>query len=1072
MFFRHLLVSLTCALYLISNAQQTNFDYFTTNSEGLSQSVVTDIMEDKKGNLWISTEDGLNRFDGDVFKRFYREDGLFGHEIECAVEDNNGRIWVATRRGLNCIYNDHVVPINSELKKYVYNKKISKLFFSKNEHLYVVIGSRELISWNGENVVEHYLPLKSNYIINEIIEYKDSIFIATNFGLAKISSFKPESNFEIENSFSINCMTIFKNQLILGKSNGLISYDKPILNDSCFSFFDSISIHKLCADKDRLIAAEVTEFFHVFKNNSIKTFNRHNGSHTTNINDVFIDREKSIWICYYGDGLSQYREKPFITYTKAFNNFTGGAVHAICVEENEDLWVGGSNGLYFKSKDNRFFKRYYPKRDFVNCKMNSNSIWGVVKDSFGRIWICNPSSNLVIYENNSFRQLYFSEKELLKSGFDKVDAEKVTRAIKEPRTISIDKNNNIWIGSYRSGLVVIDEKLNCLGYFDSQNGLASNTIQSLLIDSDNVIWVGTANGLSKIQNDSVYNFTNFSELKKSVYSLRKDLYGNLLVATDCGLYKLIFENDSVKAINHYDIKNGLASSVVYAMEVDNLGNIYLGTTLGIDKVTETSIQKFNIVEKHYGPSEGFSNVECNTNASFKDLNGDVWFGTISVSKLRLNHDKIDLVPPNLFINDIRFNYNNVEQWELKNGITQSIIDFQDPIFFHHQNHLTFDYKAITNVSPKKIKYSFKLEPSDTVWSPKTKQRFSTYSNLSPGKYTFKVKAENIDKTESEIVTYSFQIAKPWWKESWFYFLEFVFGFIMIYAFVQFRIRRLRKNQILLEEKVDQRTIQLNREKQKVEVQNKEIKKSINYARRIQNSILPEEKLMKQYFNDFMVYYRPKDIVGGDFYWYRCFGNIAVIATVDCTGHGVPGGFMSMMGSLLLDKIIQKNNLNSSKILKELNSEIVRVLDQQSGGEIQDGMDIALCVIDKASNKLVFSGARNGITIVRSDKVEKIDADLFSVGGSYTNRSKNLKRDFKSHEIFLNKEDWVFMYTDGYYDQLGEGDMSSLGLAKFEQILKSLSESKKNSNNSLEKEFEVWKGSIPQIDDVLIIGFKI
>ena len=149
--------------------------------------------------------------------------------------------------------------------------------------------------------------------------------------------------------------------------------------------------------------------------------------------------------------------------------------------------------------------------------------------------------------------------------------------------------------------------------------------------------------------------------------------------------------------------------------------------------------------------------------------------------------------------------------------------------------------------------------------------------------------------------------------------------------------------------------------------------------------------MLDYFSDFSVFYKPKDIVGGDFYWFRCFGNISVIATVDCTGHGVPGGFMSMMGSLLLDKIIQLNNLDTSKILKDLNAEIVRVLDQKSGGEIQDGMDISLCVIDKSSKKLSFSGARNGITVLRADKIEKYDADLFSVGGSYTQISKKLNR---------------------------------------------------------------------------------
>ena len=132
----------------------------------------------------------------------------------------------------------------------------------------------------------------------------------------------------------------------------------------------------------------------------------------------------------------------------------------------------------------------------------------------------------------------------------------------------------------------------------------------------------------------------------------------------------------------------------------------------------------------------------------------------------------------------------------------------------------------------------------------------------------------------------------------------------------------------------------------MQAKNKEILASINYAKKIQEAILPKKENINKFFSDFFVFYQPKDIVGGDFYWYRHYENIAVIATVDCTGHGVPGGFMSMLGSLLLDKIVSENQLDCSQILKELNDEIIRVLDQHGGGEIPDGMDLALCVVDK------------------------------------------------------------------------------------------------------------------------------
>ena len=123
--------SILVCLYSKICTQQTNFEYFTTNPEGLSQSVVTDVMEDSKGYLWISTHDGLNQFDGDVFKRFYREDGLHGHEVECAVEGKDGEIWVATRRGLNCIINNNIVSLDAKLEAVSFGKNISELIYSK-----------------------------------------------------------------------------------------------------------------------------------------------------------------------------------------------------------------------------------------------------------------------------------------------------------------------------------------------------------------------------------------------------------------------------------------------------------------------------------------------------------------------------------------------------------------------------------------------------------------------------------------------------------------------------------------------------------------------------------------------------------------------------------------------------------------------------------------------------------------------------------------------------------------------------------------------------------------------------
>ena len=263
-------------------------------------------------------------------------------------------------------------------------------------------------------------------------------------------------------------------------------------------------------------------------------------------------------------------------------------------------------------------------------------------------------------------------------------------------------------------------------------------------------------------------------------------------------------------------------------------------------------------------------------------------------------------------------------------------------------------------------------------------------------------------------------------------------------------------------------------KQKNIIQEKqtEIINSINYAKKIQQVILPEEKLMKSFFGDYFIFFQPKDIVGGDFYWFRTFGDLAVIACVDCTGHGVPGGFMSMMGSLLLDKIVQDKNLITSQIIRELNDEIIRVLKQNSGGEIQDGMDLSMCVVDKKKNKLFYSGARNGIYVIDNNEIRTYKADIFPAGGSYSKKSKEINRNFSMEKINLQESSWVLMYSDGYSDQIGGNKMRSMGVKKFEQILKDTIAIDKDRKKFLINSFNEWREDIPQIDDIMVIGFKL
>ena len=365
-----------------------------------------------------------------------------------------------------------------------------------------------------------------------------------------------------------------------------------------------------------------------------------------------------------------------------------------------------------------------------------------------------------------------------------------------------------------------------------------------------------------------------------------------------------------------------------------------------------------------------------------------------------------------------------------------------------------------------------MEGLDEEWNVRTKYPSFRFNNLDPGTYNFRCRVVNSDGIFSDEVSYSFRIDAHLYQKNWFILLV-IFGSIgLISGIFYLRQLQLKRDKRLLEEKVEIRTKQLKEEKSNVEKKNKQILQSINYAKRIQQSILPDDNLMQDFFSNHFVFYQPKDVVGGDFYWFRSFGDIAVIATVDCTGHGVPGGFMSMMGSLLLDKIVQENYLDTSKILEKLNHEIIRVLKQDNEESMQDGMDLAICVVNKKTRKISFSGARNGIFVLDGNNKQYYDADLFPVGGYYSKKSKEIERNYTSTSLTVNKDSWIFMYTDGYYDQLGGERMLSLGMDMFMAHLSKAVKSSDENVAVLKEEYNNWRGQIPPIDDVLVIGFQV
>ncbi len=294
-----------------------------------------------------------------------------------------------------------------------------------------------------------------------------------------------------------------------------------------------------------------------------------------------------------------------------------------------------------------------------------------------------------------------------------------------------------------------------------------------------------------------------------------------------------------------------------------------------------------------------------------------------------------------------------------------------------------------------------------------------------------------------------------------YYLFGGFVFILIVSLLIFKL-------FLSKKKMNKKLLI---QKNKISEQNFRINQSIKYGRKIQNAILPSQKLFNQIFKDYFVYYKPRDVVSGDFYWIHKNENEIWIAVVDCTGHGVPGAFMSMIANTLLNKIVRNKSVNKpSELLQELNAEVKLALSQNTDEEASDdGMDMSIIKIDISTKKATIAMANQTSFVITDKKLIKIEGDIFSIGGLFSNID-DVK--FTDHDITLENS-LIYMFSDGFQDQFGGEEGKKYSIERIEQKIEQFKHlALVEQKNIVNSEFIDWKADNEQIDDVLIIGIDL
>jgi ligand-binding sensor domain-containing protein/serine phosphatase RsbU (regulator of sigma subunit) len=1030
---------------LVLPVQGFSQNYFFDNygvAEGLSQSTVFDILQDYNDYVWMGTRAGVSRFDGIQFINYTMEDGLAENGVRVLFMDARNNIWCGHSGGGISIFDGQKFKVFSEPGT-VFSSDITSITNDAGGNIWITseLSGAVRISRMGSTLEDSEKEL---YIGNTL---SDRIFGAY-LGKNGVMYFITDAFIKVYNAAD--------NQFTGYSADGMPSFFlittlfEDSKNNLWFGTYHG-GLYKFRAERDSFVVYDIRDGLasnwistisedragNIWAGtwgggltrigaDGLKTFNQKNGLPDLMVRKIMEDREGNILIGTNEHGLSIFKGEQFV-YFNVEDGLSDPQVWAIEQDRSGRFWFGTNSGitLYDPSKpESSAFSNFY--------KLQGERIRFIKEDTKGRIWIA--TDNQGIFTMNSANGS-FSYEPRLNSWLSKL---LVT-------ALETDAKGNVWAGTL-DGLVGYDYDSRTAGYYTQTSGLAGNEITSVYSDPKGRLWVGTrSGGLSLMEKDSFRIFSLEDDF--TAKTIVMDQKGMLWVGTEArGV--LMIDPEQQKIIRQFKESDGLLANLINLVETDNEGNIYVGTNKGLNIYRPQEDKVYSFTQR-----VGFVGIETKTNSVVKDRKGMLWFGTVA-GVTRFNPLITDVPNKEPLTHIISFKV-NLQERPMEAGLRLN----------YKEKDIIFDYISICLTNPEAVRYQIMLQGAETDWRPVTTQASVTYPALAPKKYVFMVRAQNSDGFWNETpIEYAFQIKPPFYKTWWFILICIVAGVAAIISYIKIRERNLLEEKRILEEKVAERTAEVVAQKEELAEKNKDITDSIRYAKRIQFAMLPEEIP----FKDTFILFKPKDIVSGDFYWLDTIGDKEFIAACDCTGHGVPGAFMSIIGANSLNKIVREQGVyEPGKILERLNIEVINSLKRSDDGTaIMDGMDLALYSFNRKTMELEFAGGFNPLVLIRNNEIEELKADRHSIGRS----SSDEKKVFTNHRITVQPGDAAYIFSDGYADQFG-GDtgkkfkykpMKELFLAIYE---KPMEEQKIILNETL----EAWRGEIAQVDDVLVIG---
>jgi len=839
---KHGFLFLCFVLLTVSVNAQSDFKFtHLTNLHGLSQSTVQAILKDKYGFMWFGTQDGLNRYDGYTFK-VYRHTpkdsfSLRKSHITALFEDRLGNLWVGTSNGGLSLYDrkrDAFVHYRESYGNYqgLSQKSVTAIYEDKQNNLWIgtywklnlVDRKTGRITQFGNDAADAS-SISGDGISAIFEDNKGNLWVGTNHGLnvmdRRTRKFKRFFQSENINSLSDNSITAIhqdnRGRLWVGTNNGLNLYD---YTSGTFTRFHQDAANSNSLGNNRVLAIEdaangklwagtastldlfdidKNQFTHFGSNPSIPTSLNKNG----NVTALYGDKDGILWVGTYQGGINKLDNR--LTYFDTYqnnpndlNSLSFNVITSLAENAEGDVWIGtGGGALNLWKRATNTFTRYNPDP----ADKSSLANWGVLSLCQGKknnyLWVGMYGHCVDRYDPKTNKFTHYTKGD----GPHQLNNDAVYALFE-------DSNGQIWMGTNGGGANVLDQKTGIITKYlndpNDQHSLGGNFVRCFMEDKRGNIWIGSTGGVS-VFHPSTRKFTNYNQSNSDiesdmVFAFCEDSKGYMWIGTlGGGLSKL---DPTTKKVTTYTTAEGLPDNTINGIVEDKQGFLWISTNNGLSRFDPAKAVFMNS-----GLNNGIQSYEFSQGAALKTAKGDLVFGGINGFNV-INPDSIirnNKMPPVVITGFKLFNKPVLAGSE-DSPLQEDILETKEIKLNYDQSIITFEFAALNFTAPENNEYAYMLEGFDKDWIYGGTNRKATYTNLSPGTYTFRVKASNNDGVWNETGTsIKLIITPPFWQTWWFRLmvaLALITGIVLLY---KFRVRAIQRQKILLEKLVRERT---------------------------------------------------------------------------------------------------------------------------------------------------------------------------------------------------------------------------------------------------------------------------